>query len=79
MSNGRHPYTNSCDYIRSLAGYGQSGTILSRSEASQIRRGIASAIDIDDEALATLLSDAFTKNETEIAAMQAAEISMAIR
>lgn len=52
----RHPYTYSCDFIRALAGYNEHGTILSRSDASQIRQGIAKVIGMDDEKLAEILS-----------------------
>lgn len=52
----RHPYTHSCDFIRALAGYGPEGTKLSRSDASQIRQGIAKAIGMEDEKLAEILS-----------------------
>lgn len=54
----RHPYTYACDFIRSLGPFGENGTVLSRSEASRIRQGIAKAIGMDDEELAIKLSEA---------------------
>lgn len=54
--DSRHPYTHSEDFIRELGPVGRNGVVLSRSDASQIRRGIAKAIGISDEALADKLS-----------------------
>lgn len=63
----RHPYTHSCDFIRALAGHNQHGAILGRSEASQIRQGIAKAIGMTDEELAIKLSEAQqAKTEDEL-------------
>ena len=64
--DGRYPYTYACDYLRSLAGYGEHGTKLSRSDASQIRSGIAAAIGMDDDELARKLADYYKANEDEI-------------
>lgn len=61
--DNRYPYTYSCDYIRGLAGYDEKGTILSRSEASMIRQGIAKALGIDDEELARKLADYYKATE----------------
>lgn len=47
----RHPYTHDADFIRSLGPFGESGVVLSRSDASQIRQGIAKAIGMENEAL----------------------------
>ena len=69
----RYPYTYACDYVRSLAGYNNGGTKLSRSDASQIRHGIASAIGIDDEKLASMLADYYKANEDAIAEKSATE------
>lgn len=52
----RHPYTHAADFIRALGPIGPTGVVLSRSDASQIRRGIAAAIGIPDEELAEKLS-----------------------
>jgi hypothetical protein len=54
----RHPYTYSADFIRGLGPIGSGGTVLSRSDASQIRQGIAKAIGWEDEDLAIALSNA---------------------
>ncbi len=62
----RYPYTYAADYVRSLAGYGHGGTKLSRSDASQIRGGIAKAIGMDDEELARKLADHYKANEDAI-------------
>ncbi len=52
----RHPYTHACDFIRALGPVGGNGLVLSRSDASQIRQGIAKAIGMTDEELAEKLS-----------------------
>ncbi len=64
----RHPYTYAADYIRHFAGYAEdgSGTKLSRSDASQIIGGIASALGMDKEELAIKLSEAFQREYEEI-------------
>lgn len=62
----RYPYTYAADYVRSLAGYGEQGTKLSRSDASQVRSGIALALGMDDSELANRLADYFKANEDEI-------------
>jgi hypothetical protein len=54
----RYPYTYSCDLIREYAGHDKTGcTKLSRSDASAIRSGIATALGIDDEDLARALAN----------------------
>lgn len=58
----RHPYTYSCDLIRGFGPTGSSGVVLSRSDASQIRQGIANALGMDDEALAVALSNYYQAN-----------------
>lgn len=67
----RFPYTYASDYIRSIVGYKYGDTKLSRSEASQIRTGIAKAIGIDDMELAIKLAEYYQLNEDEIAAKSA--------
>lgn len=52
----RHPYTHSCDFIRGLGPVDKTGIVLSRSDASQIRSGIAQVIGMTDEELAIKLS-----------------------
>lgn len=52
----RHPYTNSCDFIRSYMGG-------SRSEATQLRKAIAKVLGMSDEELAEKLSNSFQENE----------------
>lgn len=51
----RHPYTHSCDFIRSAP----DGRPISRSDASQIREAIAEALGMTDEELAVILSNRF--------------------
>ena len=58
MTDSRYPYTYACDYIRALGPVSSSGVVLSRSNASQIRSGIAEVLGIDDEELAKKLADA---------------------
>ena len=57
----RHPYTHAADYVRSLPETG-----ISRSDACAIRQGIAKAIGMNDEELATKLADYFRANEESI-------------
>lgn len=52
----RHPYTHAADFVRALGPIGPSGVVLSRGDASRIRRGIAEAIGMPDEELAEKLS-----------------------
>ena len=54
----RHPYTHAADFIRALGPVSSNGVVLSRSDAAQIREGIAAAIGMTDEALAIKLSEA---------------------
>lgn len=65
--DSRYPYTYAADYVRGLAGYGEGGTKLSRSDASQVRSGIAAAIGMDDAELARKLADYYKANEAELA------------
>lgn len=58
IKDERYPYTHSCDFIRSLAGYIKGSTKLSRSDASNIRQGIAFALNMEDKKLAELLANA---------------------
>lgn len=64
----RHPYTFAADYVRHYAGYAEdgSGTVLSRSQASQIIGGIAEALGLDKEHLAVALSKAYQDRSEEI-------------
>jgi uncharacterized protein (DUF1684 family) len=52
--------------VRSLAGYGEHGMKLSRSDASLIRSGIALALGMDDDELARKLADHYKANEESI-------------
>ena len=67
ITDERYPYTYAADYVRSLAGYGEFCTKLSRSDASRIRSGIALALGIDDAELARKLADHYKANEDTIA------------
>ena len=62
----RSCYTDSCDFIRSLAGYDENGTKLSRSDASKMREEIAKAIGMDNAELAERLADYYNKNVVQI-------------
>lgn len=66
MTDSRYPYTHACDYIRGLGPiqYGE-GILLSRSDASQIRQGIAQAIGMDDHQLACKLADVFLEQQND--------------
>ena len=71
MSDTRYPYTYAADFVRGLAGYGEGGTKLSRSDSSQIRQGIAKALGMDDEELARKLADYYKANEEQISSESA--------
>lgn len=75
MSDTRYPYTYACDYVRSLAGFGEGGAKISRSDASTIREGIALALGIDDAEIARKLADYYKRNEAEIDARSAAAVT----
>lgn len=66
MVDTRYPYTYAADYIRSLAGYGEGGTKLSRSDSSKILSGIADAIGMTDNELAEKLADYYQENQESI-------------
>ena len=70
MTDSRYPYTYACDYIRSLGPLSREGVVLSRGDASQIRKGIAKALGMDDVVLAQKLADAQLANEADPAEMQ---------
>ncbi|MBU1173103.1 MAG: hypothetical protein KKD44_26365 [Proteobacteria bacterium] len=74
-NDSRYPYTYACDFIRSIAGYNQDGTKLSRSDASAIRSTIAEIAGINDTHLAILLADkelSKTEEEHKSSAIEAA-------
>lgn len=71
MADSRYPYTYSCDMIRRLGSTGESGVVLSRSDASQIRNGIANALGMDDHDLACKLADAQLAHENDPEAVKA--------
>jgi hypothetical protein len=62
----RYPYTYACDLIRGIAGYGPTGTKLSRGDASQIRSKMAEILEMPDEVLAAKLADYYLKNQEEL-------------
>jgi hypothetical protein len=62
--DSRYPYTYSCDMIRKLGGYVDGSTRLSRSDASQIRQGIAQIIGVSDKNLACVIADFYLANES---------------
>jgi hypothetical protein len=62
----RYPYTYACDFICSLAGHGEEGMKLSRSDASKISSGIAVALGMDDTEMVRKLADHYKANEGEI-------------
>lgn len=67
MNDPRYPYTYAADFVRGLAGYGENGTTkLSRADASHVRRGIATALGMDDAELARNLADHYKANEDAI-------------
>ncbi|MCY1407648.1 hypothetical protein D3C76_134810 [compost metagenome] len=64
--DSRYPYTYACDFIRSIAGYGEGGTKLSRGDASQILVHIAEIIGMPDEELARKIADHYLANRDDI-------------
>lgn len=62
----RFPYTYACDFVRGLGPANEGGVVLSRSEASQIRQGIAKALQMDDGDLATILANHYLEHRDEI-------------
>lgn len=65
QSDSRYPYTYAADYVRGLAGYNAGGTVLSRSDACQIRQGFAKALGMDDAELAQKLADYYRSHEVQ--------------
>ena len=64
--DSRHPYTYAADFVRSIAGYGESGTKLSRSDASAIRSKLCEILGLDDATVAKSLADYYLANKSEI-------------
>lgn len=62
----RYPYTYACDLIRSAVGYNESGSKISRSDASKIRELFAKVTGLDDTYLADKLADYYIAHEEEI-------------
>jgi len=60
----RHPYTYADDFVRALGPVSRNGVVLSRADATQIIEGIAKAIGMSHEELATKLSYA-EQNKSE--------------
>lgn len=58
MTDYRYPYTYAADFIRACALVSGGGVVLSRSNASKIRKAIAEAIGMDDRELSEKLADA---------------------
>jgi hypothetical protein len=75
--HSRYPYTYSCDFIRSFAGYDEGGTKISRADATNIRHAIANALGMDDKKLAEKISDYYIENEDEIVDMSVKELMRA--
>ena len=65
MTDSRYPYTYAADFIRSHGPVSAEGVILSRSDASKIRKAIAKALGIDNEELAKKLADAELANNQD--------------
>ncbi|HCE6244638.1 hypothetical protein ACVSMJ_10960 [Pseudomonas aeruginosa] len=74
----RYPYTYSSDFIRSVAGYGESGTKLSRSDASQIISSVAGIIGMSVDEMARKLADFYLENREAISEQAAQELAAAI-
>jgi hypothetical protein len=70
MNDSRYPYTYACDMIRRLGPVARDGVVLSRSDVSHIRQGIAEALGMDDHELACKLADAQLQHENDPVAVQ---------
>jgi carboxylesterase type B len=81
MTDSRYPYTYACDFIRRAGPVAQSGTVLSRSDASKIRQQIANALGMDDHELACKLADVemVYMNDTEAQMKEAERLIAALR
>ena len=77
-NDGRYPYTYSCDYIRHFGPVSSKGVVLSRSDASQIRKGIAEALGLTDENLAIKLADYYKLNEDNLSKEAADKLLVAL-
>jgi hypothetical protein len=75
----RFPYTYAYDYVRSIAGYNQHGTKLSRADAALIVREIAERLGIPPEMIATKLAEHYLEHEQEIAVKSVQEFTLAAR
>ncbi|EOZ4881808.1 hypothetical protein ACSETC_31125 [Pseudomonas aeruginosa] len=76
--HSRYPYTYASDYIRNVAGYGEGGTKLSRSDASQILNSISEIIGMPKEEMARKLADYYLENQEAISEQAAKELAAAI-
>ncbi len=74
----RYPYTYSCDYIRHFSPVNEKGVILSRSDASNIREGIAKALNIDERELAEKLADYYLDNQDALSKEAAEKLLVAL-
>lgn len=70
----RHPYTHAADFVRLLGPSGREGIILSRSDASEIYRGIAKAIGMPEDEMANKLSLAEQDKGTDVREKEIAKI-----
>ena len=78
MKDARFPYTYAADFLRSLGPVNGSGVVLSRSDASQIREGIAKALHMDDGDLATVLANYYLEHQGEIDEAAVNHLSVAL-
>jgi hypothetical protein len=65
MTDSRYPYTYACDFIRAASPVNHEGVVLSRGDASQIRKHIAKALCMDDHELACKLADAELERQSD--------------
>jgi hypothetical protein len=66
MKDSRYPYTYADDFVRSLAGYNEHGTKLSRADVSQIVSKLALIWGIDITKAFNMLADYYLSNQDEI-------------
>ena len=76
MTDSRYPYTYACDLIRSKGGYGDNGTNLSRSDASQIMHLFSGVLGINEVELANKLANYYLKNQETITSESVKEFTL---
>jgi hypothetical protein len=75
----RYPYTYAADYLRAVAGYNNTGTKISRADASRLCRAITDIAGIGNEWLAQQLADYYLSHQDDITEKSVAEFQRTIK